>query len=160
MNIGGRTEAHVLSALVDEGLQVSIPWGDHCRYDMVVEAGGLLWRAQVKTSRKLDGTLYFEASSRGWDGKQKSIRRPYRDDEVDIFITWCPEASSFVYVVNKDDLNTGIHLRLDPCLDGRSHGIRWAKDYTLSTWLSHLSTEQVDRVRFSAPRSSRSRSSK
>ena len=41
-----------------QGNQVSLPVGDHARYDLVVELSGKLWRVQCKLTNRMKRGLY------------------------------------------------------------------------------------------------------
>jgi len=48
-SIGDRSEAMVLAALVRNGYQCSIPFGENRRYDILADDGERIHRVQVKT---------------------------------------------------------------------------------------------------------------
>jgi hypothetical protein len=61
--IGDRTTLAVMLALIDVGLEVSVPFGENCRYDLVVDRAGDLTRVQCKTGRLRDGAVRFATAS-------------------------------------------------------------------------------------------------
>ena len=44
-NIG---EAIMLAEFIKRGIQVSIPFGDNARYDLIIDLNGKLYKVQVK----------------------------------------------------------------------------------------------------------------
>lgn len=52
---GDRTTLAVMLALVDGGIDVSVPFGENTRYDLIVDRDGDLSRVQCKTGRLRDG---------------------------------------------------------------------------------------------------------
>ena len=48
--LGEAAESAFLAKAIQMGFGVSKPWGDSDRYDFVVDAGGRLWRVQVKSA--------------------------------------------------------------------------------------------------------------
>ena len=50
-DVGDKTVAMVLAALVRKGKTLLLPFGDNRRYDLAVDEGGRLVRVQCKTAR-------------------------------------------------------------------------------------------------------------
>ena len=126
--IGSITEARVLSALVQAGVPVAIPFGV-VRYDLIVDIKEGLKRVQCKTGRLHDnGVIIFNAFSihRGTDKHWKS--RTYHGD-ADYFGVFCPETDK-VYMVPVDEAScTKVSLRVGQPKSNATNGIRWARDY-------------------------------
>ncbi len=61
--IGDISEAAVIAALLRSGANVLIPFGDRCRYDVVVERDGKFERVQIKTGRQRGRILLFSTKS-------------------------------------------------------------------------------------------------
>ena len=59
-NIG---EGVVLSEFVKRGIQVSIPFGDNARYDLIAEFNGKLNKIQVKYCNEINRNNLFEYAS-------------------------------------------------------------------------------------------------
>ena len=59
-DVGERSEAQVLAALLKLGKVVLMPYGDNQRYDFVVEDGGEFIRVQCKTGKLKDGRVNFD----------------------------------------------------------------------------------------------------
>lgn len=58
-DVGNRSEAIVLTAYVEAGFLVSIPFGNGCAYDLLVDTGSHLLKIQVKTGWRQRGCLNF-----------------------------------------------------------------------------------------------------
>jgi len=124
---GKRTEARILSALVEAGKSVLIPWNEE-RFDFVVYECGSFQRVQVKTGCLKDGYVLFRTVS---VHSQGTHRRTY-GGEVDFFAVYCPDNKTS-YLVPADGLPTEMaSLRLTPPRNGQTHGIRWARDFELT----------------------------
>jgi len=124
---GKTTEAKVLSALVDAGKSVLIPWNDE-RFDFVVYEDGAFQRIQVKTGCLKNGYVLFRTVS---VHSQGTHRRTY-EGEVDFFGVYCPDNQT-CYLVPAESLPKEMaSLRLTPPRNGQTHGIRWARDYELT----------------------------
>lgn len=48
--LGNESEAVVMSAYLNAGFTVSIPFGSGASYDLVIDSGSRLFRVQVKTA--------------------------------------------------------------------------------------------------------------
>jgi PD-(D/E)XK nuclease superfamily protein len=57
--LGEAAEAAFLAKVTSLGFGVAKTWGDSERYDFIVDSGQKLWRVQVKSSRRSDGTRYI-----------------------------------------------------------------------------------------------------
>lgn len=129
VDVGHRTEAAILSALVRRGYRVLLPFGVNQRYDLVLESEGRFLRAQCKSGRLREGAIQFRALS-----TQSNTRRTRSRNyvgEVDLFIVYCPDIQR-VYVVPAEEVpNTGMYLRVDPPRNRQAKRVRWAKDYEL-----------------------------
>ena len=66
---GELAELRFLLKAVSLGLAVSKPYGDNLHYDFVVEAGGVLRRVQVKSSRVRERRCYHLGTSRSSKSK-------------------------------------------------------------------------------------------
>ena len=87
---GDRTTLAVMLALIDAGLDVSVPFGENCRYDLVIDRAGRLTRVQCKTGRLRDGVVRFAtASTYGHLPSPRETRRDYVG-EIDEFAVYCP----------------------------------------------------------------------
>ena len=132
-HIGDRTTLAVMLALVDAGLDVSVPFGENCRYDLVIDRGDRLTRVQCKTGRLRDGTVRFAtASTYGHLPSPRETRRDYLG-QIDEFAVYCPETGA-VYVLPIEDVPTrsGAYLRVAPAQNGQRKRIRYAKDYEIA----------------------------
>jgi hypothetical protein len=89
---GEMAESRFLAKAVSLGFGVAKPWGDSERYDFIVDAGGRLWRVQVKSAfhEMKDGGYVIRAH--GADG------HVYTPEEVDVMVAWVMPVNAW-YVV-------------------------------------------------------------
>lgn len=129
---GNRSEGVVLSAYLDAGFYVSIPFGSGASYDLLVDCGARLIKVQVKTGWVSHGCVLYK-SVRRQPGRGLT-RRPYRNGEVDFFVVYCP-VNKKLYAVPAE--NHGAHgcLRIEPVKNGQRKLVRWAADFT---WEKHV----------------------
>jgi hypothetical protein len=125
---GKESEAAILAALVKAGKCVLIPWNDE-RFDFVVYENGGFQRIQAKTGCLKDGYVLFRTVS---VHSQGTHRQRYHG-QVDQFAVYCPDLEK-VYVVPAGDLPGEMaSLRLAPPRNGQTSGIRWARDFELTS---------------------------
>lgn len=127
---GDISESKVLSRLIELGHNVLIPFGDNCRYDMVVEKDQSFYTIQVKTGRYIDGNVEFSSLSVNHNSNKGYIKKNY--DEIDFIAVYCPQLDE-CYICDTDNIPniSDVKLRIDPPKINRNVGIRWAKDYKL-----------------------------
>ena len=131
--IGDRTTLAVMLALTDAGLDVSVPFGENCRYDLVIDRAGQLKRVQCKTGRLRDGAVHFAtASTYGHLPSPRESRKDYIG-QIDEFAIYCPDTEG-VYLIPIEDVlaRTNAHLRVEPPLNGQRKRIRYVKDYEIA----------------------------
>jgi hypothetical protein len=134
--VGEKTVAQVIAALVNLGKQVLFPFGDSKRYDLVIEEeDGRFFKVQCKTGRLVNGVILFPTSSFHAPSRtrlQRTIRRSYQG-EVDFFGVYCPQTGKVYLVPVKDLGNNGAFLRVDPPKNNQQSRIRWAAPYEIGT---------------------------
>jgi hypothetical protein len=129
VDVGQRTEAIILAALVRQGYRVLTPFGFNQRYDLVIDSGTSFLRVQCKTGRLRRGAILFNTQSIR-SNMTGTVRRSYRG-EIDLFAVYCPETDRIYAVPVADATDTLGTLRVDPPGNGQAKGVRWAADYEL-----------------------------
>lgn len=125
--VGDISQSQVLAALIRRGTRVSIPFGDNCRYDLVVEEEGRFIRIQCKTGRIDRGAIAFPLASSQYHRGGK--RRSYQG-EVDAFGVFCPEnRKTYIIPIVDLPLVREARLRLESPRNAQVKGIRWAARY-------------------------------
>lgn len=69
------------------GYNVSVPLGEDCKYDLIVDFNGNLTRIQVKACTEEENGITFSVSSSSLKSGGKSIRRIYTKEDIDYFAT-------------------------------------------------------------------------
>lgn len=91
MNIlnGSSIELKCAAQFMERGFQVSFPYGNCSRYDFIVDAYGVLYRFQCKSSSKVKSGAYLmrTASSHLMCGMTKAKIRAYTKEQIDFFCT-------------------------------------------------------------------------
>jgi hypothetical protein len=127
-SVGDLSEVIVLYAFVTMGYQVSVPWGENHRYDLIVEMDETLRRVQVKTGRLRMGSILFNAYSS--HAHRNGRPRSYKGD-ADYFGVYCPDVRRVFLVPVADVTETVGCLRWERARNSQSRKIRWADRYVL-----------------------------
>lgn len=130
---GNIAEAVFTAECLKRGWIISIPYGDNCRYDAILDRGNGLERIQIKSSTYSSRRGVIEASTRRiYNNKTKGqICNTYTKDEIDAFVIYSPELEKFYYIpIIEQEKQKTISLRVttNKRIENRSE-IRWASKY-------------------------------
>lgn len=84
------TEMRVATYLLNLGYNVSQPFCQDSKYDLILDVNGKLLRLQVKTARMSpdsNSSIVFNCRSTTCNTRENK-RRAYSDTEIDYFATW------------------------------------------------------------------------
>ena len=85
---GITTEMFVAARLLQLGYNVSQPFCQDSKYDLIVDVNNKLYRLQVKTARLInDSTIIFNCRSTT-KNSQTNKSRYYQENEIDYFATY------------------------------------------------------------------------
>jgi len=126
--VGERSEAKILSRMIDKGWPVLLPFGDNQRYDFVAEFAGGFQRIQCKTGRVKAGVILASTSSTAYHRGGK--RRSYRGS-IDYFAIYVPKLDNCYLVPVNQAPTAELSLRLQPTKNGQRNKIRLAADFEL-----------------------------
>jgi hypothetical protein len=98
------------------GFRVAKPWGDSERYDFIVNAGGRLWRVQLKSTAVVHARGYevqplYSVYRRGGRGKGE-----YTADEIDVLAVHIRPCDVW-YVIPVEALALAKNLRFYPDIE-------------------------------------------
>lgn len=133
---GNLTELQCLTAFAQLGLTVSIPYGDHARYDFVIDVGNKLYKVQCKTSSKQDEGVYSFSCRSTAANHSRAASRTYTEDEIDFFATII-DGQCYLIPVQETSSNSK-NLRFAPPKNGQKVGITYAKDYALDVQIQKI----------------------
>lgn len=127
-----RSEVRVAAHLINEGCQISIPFGGY-RYDLIADKEGEIVRVQTKKARQISEHKYgIPVGS-------------YNSSEVDIFAGYITEMEMTFYVainkVGKNDFRINTKSREEIIPENRPHA-KLLEDYTFEQALSDWRDEQ------------------
>ena len=124
---GNLTELQCLTAFAEQGLKVSIPYGENCRYDFILDVNGTLLKIQCKTSRLITSQDGFEFKCRSTNATRKGVfTTRYTSSEIDYFATYFNKQC---YLVPVQECGITKTLRYCYPSNGQKKGISLAKQY-------------------------------
>lgn len=126
--IGNLTELQCITGLYELGCDISIPFGNSQKYDLIMDWNNQLFKVQVKHSSKDNENTYFSFKTR-WQGHNSSgyTQTSYTKDDIDFFATYF---DGNVYLIPVEQCSGAEkRLRLKPTKNGQIKGVNFAKDY-------------------------------
>jgi hypothetical protein len=130
VDVGQRSEAAIIAELVKRGYRILMPYGINHRYDLVIDTGDRLLRAQCKTGRLRDGVILFNTVSVRVNTRRTFVT-PYDADQIDLFLIYCPDTDRVYALDVREAASSHGALRVDPAANGQAKRIRWAADHEL-----------------------------
>jgi hypothetical protein len=127
--IGDVSELMVMAALARAGYRLAIPYGENCRFDVIIEDEvGTLARVQIKTGRLRNGAIEFNGYSSHTHRGGVSTRS--YAGEVELFGVYCPQLDR-CFLVPAVGVGTHGSLRIERTRNGQSKRIKWADAFGL-----------------------------
>lgn len=91
------TELQCQTYLTSLGYNVSVPLGEDCRYDLIVDVDGILLRVQVKHCRETESGLIIPCRSTQVN-TTTSKSKSYSKEQIDFFATYYNNRCYFIRV--------------------------------------------------------------
>ncbi len=122
-------ETGVIHAATELGLTVLKPLADGRRYDLVIDTGTRLLRAQCKwATKKADVLVVRIRTSRLTPGGY--LRTTYDGAEIDGIAAYCHALESCYWLPIDEFAGQGfVHLRLNPARNNQRQLVKWAAQY-------------------------------
>lgn len=140
---GNLTQLRCLAAFVENGCNVSIPYGQDSKYDFIADLDNLLIRVQVKTSslkKGVEGAIEFSCRSTHKNFSGVSNVK-YSSEDVDYFATFWENK---VYLVPITECSASKTLRFELPKNGQTKSICFAKDYEIEIQLKKIKEEVAE----------------
>ena len=140
-NKGIVTELQCLLEFNKLGYHTSIPYGDNCRYDMIVDFNGVLVRMQSKKASltKDKGSIKIKCESTYTTGNSIETKR-YTKCDIDYFCTYY---NNMCYLIPVEECSSCKYLRLSDAKNGQVKGISFAKDYELGVQIHKILNSKI-----------------
>lgn len=139
--LGNTTEMECMLECMKLGIQVSIPFGEDCRYDFIMDYNGKLYRIQSKhCSEVVDNTntvvaIKFKTVRQSGSNASTHTRAKYTKNEIDYFST---SYGGKCYLVPVEQCSNEKFLRIIPPKNGQTKGISFLANYELEEVLKTL----------------------
>lgn len=101
-------ELNCINAFIKLGYAVSIPYGDYCRYDFIVDINNKLYKVQCKSSsnKRVDKNIIsFKCYSNLYTTKN-SWQKKYTKEEIDYFATYYDGKCYLIPIEDSSDRST------------------------------------------------------
>jgi prevent-host-death family protein len=129
---GNVAELAIAAEAAKLGIPVLKPLTEHERYDLVLELGERLVRAQCKWARRKGDVVVVESRGSWHSPGRGYVRTSYLPHEVDLIAAYCEElGTSYAIPVRRFPGQTQFHLRLAPARNGQRAALHFADDYRL-----------------------------
>lgn len=133
---GNLTEMLCYVAFLQQGIKISLPFGEDCRYDFIADVDGRLLKIQCKTSHKLDNGQGFAFKCESVVSTTSRITSTkYSANEIDYFAT-IDEGQC--YLVPVQECGCTKTLRYCYPANGQKKGISLAENYTLEVMMGQF----------------------
>lgn len=134
---GDVNELKCILAFEERGYYTSIPFSGSCRYDVVVDIQGKLYRIQCKASHyyKDDISCITFDATRSTTNTQKTTRYKYTKEDIDYFYT---HFNGYDFLIPVEETSTNKILRLKPPKNNQIEQINIANDYLLDNVLNSI----------------------
>jgi prevent-host-death family protein len=135
---GAVAEAAIAYEATKLGVEVLKPQSDHCRYDLVFDIAGRLYRVQCKTAQRRGEVVVINLVS-SWPTANGYIHNKYEPGEVDFIAAHFHESgSNFLLPFDFVSGMSAIQLRLSPPKNAQRAAVHFAADHQLSGAIAQL----------------------
>lgn len=121
------------------GYNISVPLGEDCRYDFILDVKNKLIRIQVKTCHQEENGITFKTKS-SYLTSQGSVSSPYTKNDIDFFATFY-EGNCYLIPVEQCG-STGKKLLFEGYTQKNNHMIAKLKDYEAKKILDAIINEK------------------
>lgn len=138
---GITTELLCQAYLTSLGYNISVPIGEDCRYDMILDTKLKLLKIQVKTCKEKDTGIEFNLYSLTTSGKE-NIKHNYSSDEIDLFATYFNNQCYLIPVQECKNYSNQITLSFTPIQKNQNVNF-FIENYTAENTLSNLLNKEI-----------------
>ena len=133
-------ELECMTYLYKLGYQVSTPYGENSRYDLIADIEGKLIRIQCKSCVLSKDKSYISFRCVSMKKKaQKERKKKYTSDEIDYFATYYKNQC---YLVPVNECSIEKKLRFYSPENGQKKGISFAEQYTAEMQIKKILSEK------------------
>lgn len=138
--IGNLTELQCITGLYELGCDISLPFGNSQKYDLIMDYKGKLYKVQVKHAKDefTDGNITHFTFKTRWQGHNSSgyTQTSYTKKDIDFFATY---HLGKTYLIPVEECS-GATKTIRYCVpkSGQRIGINFAQDYLAEEVLKKL----------------------
>ena len=139
--VGNLTELQCITGLYELGCDISIPFGNSQKYDLIMDYRGKLYKVQVKHAQDQfseSGVLTHFTFKTRWQGHNANgyTQTSYTKDDIDFFATY---HKGKIYLIPVEECSGATKtIRYVPPKSGQRKGINFAQDYLAEEVLKKL----------------------
>lgn len=138
--IGNLTELQCITYLYGLGYDISIPFGNANKYDLIMDVDGKLYRVQCKHSSEYcdeTGEVEYIKFKATWQSHNTKgyLRKKYTTEDVDFFATFYQNKC---YLIPVRECSFEKILRLKNPKNGQTKGVSFLSDYLAEGVISKL----------------------
>ena len=138
--VGNLTELQCITGLYELGCDVSIPFGNSQKYDLIMDHNGKLYKVQVKHAKDeyTDGKITHFSFKTRWQGHNSNgyTQTSYTKEDIDLFATY---HLNRIYLIPVEECSGAVKtIRYVPPKNGQRTGINFAQDYFAEEVLKKL----------------------
>lgn len=127
-NIG---ESAILYEFVKRDIQVSIPFGDNARYDLIAEFNGKLNRIQVKYCNQITDNNSIIAPCKSSMNHTTNKRYSTYEHDIDYMAFYIPcWDTSLLVPIEEIGARQSIAFRKEPAKSGQQSNVHFIEDYS------------------------------
>lgn len=139
---GVTTELLCQAYLTSLGYNISVPIGEDCRYDMILDVEGKLFKIQTKACREEDNTrIVFSTCSITTSGKE-NIKHSYTKNEIDFIATYYNN-QCYLIPIEECENGTKRSLSFSPKQLNASK-VLYIDDYTAEKIISNILNKEIN----------------
>ena len=138
--IGNLAELQCITGLYELGCDISLPFGNSQKYDLIMDYKGKLYKVQVKHAKDeytLGEVTHFSFATRWQSHNMTGYKKTsYTKDDIDFFATY---HHGKVYLIPVEECSGATKtIRYVPPKNGQRIGINFAQDYLAEEVLKKL----------------------
>lgn len=144
---GTITELECASYLMKLGYALSVPLGDTCPYDLVVDIDHKLYKIQCKHGKSTDDSVSIECTT-NINTRTRLETHQYKPEDVDFFATF---DNGICYLIPFEEAKLTFMLRKKNPKNNQNEFVHWAEDYEAS----YIIETKIRGLKLSKPSSKR-----
>lgn len=135
--VGNLTELQCITDLYALGCDISIPFGNSQKYDIIMDYNNTLYKVQIKHATENTEKGYIQIKTR-WQSHNHTgyVQKPYTENEIDFFATYY---NNQVYLIPITECTTQEkRLWIIPPKNNYTKGVHYLNEYEGQKILNNL----------------------